>query len=77
MTVLSRSVVEDTALTWLESVGWSIHRGPKIAPGEAGRRVQQLRAGCAGAAVRDTLLQELISGKLWLRYAERCIGRTS
>ena len=77
MTVFSESVVEDATLAWLESVGWSIRHSPKIAPGEAGRGAQQLRAGCAGAAVRDTLLQELISGKLWLRYAERCIGRAS
>jgi hypothetical protein len=77
MTVLSEAVVEGAALACLESVGWSIRRGPKIAPCGAGRGAQQLRAGCARAAVRHTLLQELISGKLWLRYAKRFIGRVS
>ena len=30
----TESVVEDAALAWLESVGWSIRHGPEIAPGE-------------------------------------------
>jgi hypothetical protein len=77
MTVLSGSVVEDTALAWLESVGWFSRRGPEIALGEAGRGAQQLRTGCAGTAIHDTLLQELISGERQVKDAERFIGRTS
>ena len=77
MTVFSESVVEDTALVWLESVGWSISRGPEIAPSEAGRGAQQLRAGCAGAAVRDTRLQELISSERQVKDTERFIERAS
>jgi type I restriction enzyme R subunit len=34
MTAFSESVVEDAALAWLESVGWSVRHGPEIAPGE-------------------------------------------
>jgi type I restriction enzyme, R subunit len=34
MTVVSESVVEDTTLALLESVGWSVRHGVEIAPGE-------------------------------------------
>ena len=30
------SVVEDAALAWLESIGYTIKHGPEIAPGELG-----------------------------------------
>ena len=32
----SESVVEETALAWLESVGWRVRNGAEIAPGESG-----------------------------------------
>ena len=35
MTVLTEAVVEDAALAWLESLGWTIAHGPDIAPGAA------------------------------------------
>lgn len=34
MPSFAESVVEQTALAWLESVGWSVHNGAEIAPGE-------------------------------------------
>ena len=30
----TESVVEDAALAWLESLGWTVRHGPEIAPGE-------------------------------------------
>ncbi|MGH8590152.1 MAG: type I restriction endonuclease, partial [Gammaproteobacteria bacterium] len=33
-TAFAESVVEDAALAWLESAGWSVHSGAEIAPGE-------------------------------------------
>jgi type I restriction enzyme, R subunit len=33
-TALTESVVESAALTWLESLGWTVKHGPEIAPGE-------------------------------------------
>ncbi len=33
-TTFTESVVEQAALAWLESVGWSVVHGPEIAPGE-------------------------------------------
>jgi len=30
----TESIVEQTALAWLESLGWSIKHGLEIAPGE-------------------------------------------
>ncbi|OGA71231.1 MAG: hypothetical protein A3G81_30580 [Betaproteobacteria bacterium RIFCSPLOWO2_12_FULL_65_14] len=32
----TESVVEQAALAWLESVGWSVRHGPETAPGESG-----------------------------------------
>jgi type I restriction enzyme R subunit len=32
MTSFTESVVEQAALAWLESVGWTIVHGPEIAP---------------------------------------------
>jgi hypothetical protein len=34
MPALTESVVESAALTWLESLGWTVTHGPEIAPGE-------------------------------------------
>jgi type I restriction enzyme R subunit len=30
----TESVVEQAALAWLESLGWSVKRGPEVAAGE-------------------------------------------
>lgn len=35
MTAFTESVVELAALAWLESIGWSVHHGAEIAPGES------------------------------------------
>ena len=34
MTNFTESVVEQAALAWLESLGWTVKHGPEIAPGE-------------------------------------------
>ncbi|MBI3068091.1 MAG: hypothetical protein HYY79_04190 [Betaproteobacteria bacterium] len=34
MSGFSESVVEDAALAWLETLGWTVVHGPDIAPGE-------------------------------------------
>lgn len=34
MSAFTGPVVEDAALDWLESLGWSVKRGPEIAAGE-------------------------------------------
>jgi type I restriction enzyme R subunit len=33
MPALTESVVESAALTWLESLGWTVKHGPDISPG--------------------------------------------
>src|SRR2546428_2048493 len=33
MTAFTESVVEQAALAWLESLGWTVKHGPDIAPG--------------------------------------------
>ena len=32
MTTITESVVEEAALDWLDGLGWSVARGPDIAP---------------------------------------------
>ena len=56
----TKSVVEDTALVWLESLGWQVMHGPDIAPDTP-------------ATERDTLLPKLISGELRVKDAERVV----
>jgi type I restriction enzyme R subunit len=34
MAAFTESIVEEAALAWLESLGWSVKHGPEIAPGE-------------------------------------------
>ncbi|HYE37088.1 type I restriction endonuclease subunit R [Methylocaldum sp.] len=48
---LTESVVEEAALTWFESLGYTILHGPDIAPGEP-------------AAERDSYAQVLLEGRL-------------
>ena len=48
---ITESVVEDAALDWLESLGWSVAHGPDIAPGTL-------------ADQRDVLLPQLVSGNV-------------
>ena len=51
MTAFSESVVEQAALAWLESIGWTVRNGAEIAPGEpAAERSDygQVRAGLLG-----------------------------
>ena len=36
MGVFTESVVEEAALAWLESLGFTVKHGPDIAPGEPG-----------------------------------------
>jgi len=47
VTAFSKSVVEEAALAWLESVGWQVRNGVEIAPGEP---VAELRGPEAGRA---------------------------
>jgi len=52
----AESVVEDAALAWLESLGWSVKHGPDIAPGELGAE----RADYAQVVVLETRLREAL-----------------
>lgn len=56
MARLIESVVEDAALAWLESLGYTVRHGPEIAS-----------EGITLVALRDTLLSKLLSGELQLK----------
>jgi type I restriction enzyme R subunit len=65
--------VEEAALAWLESLGYTVKHGPDIAlgvftaePGDYTERVLQDRQ-------RDALPPRLISGELRVKDAERII----
>ena len=73
----TESIVEQAALAWFESVGWSVRHGAEIAPGELTAKRSDYGQVVLGQRLHDALLQELISGELQLRYAECCLGRAT
>ena len=75
MTAFRESVVEDAALAWLASVGWSVRHGAETAPGELVAEHRNYGQVVLEQRLRDALLQKRISSELRLRYAERFIGR--
>ena len=55
MTTFTESTVEDAALAWLESLGWSIAHGPDIAPDTPGAERGDYGAVVLEQRLRDTL----------------------
>ena len=55
MTTFTESTVEDAALAWLESLGWSITHGPDIAPDTPGAERSDYGAVVLERRLRDTL----------------------
>jgi hypothetical protein len=49
---VTESVIEEAALAWLESIGWSVRNGAEITPGEP--RADYARWCWRGYAMRDT-----------------------
>ena len=65
----TESTVEQAALAWIESVGWSVRSGAEVAPGEPyGQAVLAQR-------LRDALPLKLSSGELRVKDVERFIGK--
>ena len=57
MTTIAESTVEDAALAWLESLGWSITHGPDIAPDTPGAERSDYGAVVLERRLRDTLVR--------------------
>ena len=55
MTTFTESTVEDAALAWLESLGWSVTHGPDIAPDTPGAERSDYGAVVLERRLRDTL----------------------
>jgi len=55
MTVFTESVVEQAALAWLESIGWSVRNGAEIAPGEPGAERDDYGQVVLEQRLRDSL----------------------
>ena len=55
MTTFTESTVENAALTWLESLGWSVAHGPAIAPDTPGAERSDYGAVVLERRLRDTL----------------------
>lgn len=52
---MTESVIEQAALAWLKNVGWSVHHGAEIAPGELAAE----RRDYAQVILQDRLRQAL------------------
>jgi type I restriction enzyme R subunit len=70
MAALTESTVE-SALGWLESLGWQVKRGTEIAPGELSAERADYGEVVLSQRLRDALLPKLISGELRVMDAER------
>src|SRR4030095_6145962 len=57
MAGVTESVVEQAALAWLESVGWSVRHGAEIAPGELAAERSDYRQVVLEQRLRDALAQ--------------------
>ncbi len=55
MTAFTESVVEQAALAWLESLGWSVRQSLEIAPGEPGAERADYAQVVLEARLRDAL----------------------
>ena len=55
MSRFSESVVEDAALDWLKSLGWSIKHGLQIAPGELAAERSDFGQVVLAQRLRDAL----------------------
>jgi hypothetical protein len=66
-------VVEQAALTWLESVCWSVRHGEEIVPGELAAECSDYGQVVREHRLRDTLLPKLISGELRVQDAKRFV----
>ena len=55
MTTITESTVEDAALAWLESLGWSVAHGPDIAPDTPGAERSDYGVVVLERRLRDTL----------------------
>jgi hypothetical protein len=62
----TESVVEDAALAWLESLGYTIKHGPEIGPEEIFAERADYGQVVLAQRLRDLLLPKLISGDLRL-----------
>jgi hypothetical protein len=65
VTAFSESLVEDAALAWLESLGYTVKHGSEIAPGELRssgitRRVPEINGVLQLKTVRSTQAEILI-----------------
>lgn len=69
----TESIVKQAALAWLESAGWQVHDGAEIAPGEPAAERDDYGQVVRAQRLREALLQQLISGELWVEEAERAI----
>lgn len=74
MSVFSESVVEEAALAWLDSLGWSVRQGPYIAPDMPGAERADYGQVVLQGRLRDTLLPKLLSGEVRIKDVERIAG---
>ena len=75
MSAFTESLVEQAALAWLESIGWTVRKGAEIATGESAAERRDCGEAVLAQRLRDTLLPKLISGELRVNDSEKSIER--
>lgn len=70
MSAFTESVVEEAALAWLESLGWTVEHGPDVAPSELAAEPDDPTRSVLQDRLRDVLLYKLVSGAIRIKDAE-------
>jgi type I restriction enzyme R subunit len=70
---VTESVVEQAALAWLESIGWSVHYGVEIAPEEPGAERDDYGQVVLAQRVRDAVarLNPALPAEAWTTRSAR------
>jgi type I restriction enzyme R subunit len=73
----TESIVESSALAWLESLGWTVKHGTEIAPGELMAERSDFSQVVLERCLRDTLVPKLIPGEPQVSDAQRIARRVA
>ena len=77
MVRVAESMVEQVNLTWLESLGWAIKRGPEIVPGTLEAEREDFGQVVLSQRLRDAPLPKLLAVEIHTEETEKFVGEGS